>query len=53
MGIPKDKIKHLYIPDIYGKEKRKIQPSKEGKLGVEGVKDEILIALFEKADVTF
>ena len=53
MGIPKDKIKHLYIPDIYGKEKRKIQPSKEGNLGVEGVKDEILIALFEKADVTF
>ena len=34
MGIPKDKIKHLYIPDVYGKEKRKTEPSKEGKLGV-------------------
>ena len=36
--IPKDKIKHIYIPDIYGKEKRKKEPSKEGKIGVEGIK---------------
>ena len=50
-GIPKEKIKHIYIPDIYGKEKRKNAPSKEGKLGVEGIDAEILTALFEKAGV--
>ena len=53
MGIPKDKIKHLYIPDVYGKEKRKTEPSKEGKLGVEGIDDKILINLFQTADVEF
>ncbi|MDE6752791.1 MAG: DUF4093 domain-containing protein [Eubacterium sp.] len=53
MGIPKDKIKHLYIPDVYGKEKRKTEPSKEGKLGVEGMDDKILIKLFENANVEF
>ena len=37
-----DKIKNAYIPDIFGKEKRKSQPSKEGKLGVEGISEEIL-----------
>ena len=52
-GIPKDRIKHLYIPDIYGKEKRKEVASKEGKLGVEGIDDSILSALFERADVEF
>lgn len=50
-GIPKDRIKHIYIPDIYGKEKRKKEPSKEGKLGVEGISDDILIKLFEKCGV--
>lgn len=51
MGIPRDKIKHLYIPDVYGKEKRKAEPSKEGKLGVEGIDDKVLIKLFENAAV--
>ncbi len=51
-GIPKDKIKHIYIPDIFGKEKRKAQPSKEGKLGVEGMNDELLLNLFRKAGVS-
>ena len=50
-GIPKDKIKHIYIPDIYGKEKRKSEPSKEGKLGVEGLSDKLLKELFEGARV--
>ena len=40
--VPEDKITHTYIPDIYGKEKRKDAPSKEGKLGVEGVDNAIL-----------
>lgn len=35
-------IKHAFIPDILGKEKRKVSPSKEGKLGVEGIDIEIL-----------
>lgn len=35
----------LYIPDIYGKEKRKERTSAEGKLGVEGMTDEILSKL--------
>lgn len=40
--VPKSKIKHAYIPDIFGKEKRKEKPSKEGKLGVEGISEELL-----------
>jgi ribonuclease M5 len=47
----KDKIKNVYIPDIFGKEKRKLQPSAEGKLGVEGVSKKIILAAFEKAGV--
>lgn len=50
-GIPKEQIKHIYIPDVFGKEKRKDKPSKEGKLGVEGMTDKLLSELFEKADV--
>lgn len=50
-GIPQDRIKHIYIPDIYGKEKRKSQPSKEGKLGVEGMSESLLKELFEKENV--
>ena len=41
-SVSSDKIKNAYIPDIFGKEKRKSQPSKEGKLGVEGISEEIL-----------
>ena len=45
-SIPKEQIINAYIPDIFGKEKRKDKPSAEGKLGVEGVpKEEILRAL--------
>lgn len=52
-GIPKEQIKHIYIPDVYGKEKRKNQPSKEGKIGVEGMDDKLLKKLFENADIDF
>ena len=41
-SIPQDHIRHAFIPDIFGKEKRKAKPSKEGKLGVEGVSGEII-----------
>lgn len=40
---PADTVTHAYIPDIYGKEKRKENPSKEGKLGVEGIDNSLLI----------
>lgn len=49
--VPADQIKHAYIPDIFGKEKRKTEPSKEGKLGVEGVKVDIILDALEKAGV--
>ena len=42
--IGEGKIFNAYIPDIYGKESRKKKPSKEGKLGVEGVPDEVIIS---------
>ncbi len=41
--VPRDKLYHAYIPDIAGKERRKAVPSKEGKIGVEGISDEILM----------
>ena len=40
-------VSHLYIPDVLGKEKRKHIPSKEGKIGVEGIDEKTLISLFE------
>ena len=43
--VPKDKIYNLYIPKIEGKEKRKSAPSKEGLLGVEGMKKEELLRI--------
>ncbi len=45
--LPKEKIKHLYIPCVAGKEKRKRVPSRAGTLGVEGMKPEVLRLLFE------
>lgn len=46
-------IKHAYIPDIAGKEKRKKSPGREGKLGVEGMSREIIIEALERAGVVF
>ena len=50
--VPAEQITDVYIPDLYGKEKRKAKPSKEGKLGVEGIPDDILIEALKKAGVT-
>ncbi|MDE6725172.1 MAG: toprim domain-containing protein, partial [Ruminiclostridium sp.] len=47
----KGNITNIYIPDIFGKEKRKTTPSKEGKLGVEGIPIDVLKDAFEKADI--
>ncbi len=44
--LDKDRIIHLYIPQIKGKEKRKTAPSKEGTLGVEGMEAKLLYELF-------
>ena len=41
-ALPKDKVLHAYVPDIYGKEKRKVHGGKEGKLGVEGMSPEVI-----------
>ena len=51
--LPKDKVKHAYIPQIHGKERRKSQASKEGFLGVEGVDDKIIIDALKNAGATF
>ena len=45
-------IKHAYIPDIAGKERRKSSPSKEGKLGVEGMSPEIIIEALKRSGAT-
>ncbi|MCI9272705.1 MAG: DUF4093 domain-containing protein [Clostridiales bacterium] len=50
-AIPKGRVKHAYIPDIFGKERRKEKPSQEGKLGVEGIPQEILIKAIRQAGV--
>lgn len=47
------KITNVYIPDVFGKEKRKEKPSSEGKLGVEGIKKQLIIDAFEKAGINF
>ena len=49
--IPSERIKHAYIPDVSGKERRKTSPSKEGKLGVEGMSTEALIEALHRAGV--
>lgn len=41
-AIPAEHLKHAYIPDVYGKEKRKRQRGREGKLGVEGMPPQVL-----------
>lgn len=45
------KITNVYIPDIFGKERRKSEPSKEGKLGVEGMDTDVIIKAFEQAGI--
>ena len=48
-NIPEGRVLHAYVPDIYGKEKRKRAPGKEGLLGVEGMTKEILLSALENA----
>ena len=48
-ALPKEQVLHAYIPDVFGKERRKRQAGKEGKLGVEGMTPEILLAALRDA----
>lgn len=50
--ISSEKIINVYIPDIFGKERRKTKASAEGKLGVEGIDKKIILQALEKAGVT-
>ena len=52
-SLPPDRVKHAYVPDIYGKERRKRAPGKEGKLGVEGMKPAVLLEALRRAGATF
>ena len=52
-AIPERFLKHAYIPDVFGKERRKSAPGKEGKLGVEGMNKEVLLQALRRAGATF
>ncbi len=45
-------VKHAYIPDVPGKERRKKSPSKEGLLGVEGMEPAVLERALRRAGAT-
>ena len=49
--LPKEQVRHAYIPDVLGKERRKPHPSREGKLGVEGMTTEVLREALRRAGV--
>ena len=49
-GLP---VKHAYIPDVSGKERRKQTPSKEGKLGVEGMRPEVILTALRRSGAVF
>ena len=51
-AVPPERVTHVYIPDLFGKERRKAQPSAEGKLGVEGVPTKLLLEAFARAGIT-
>jgi ribonuclease M5 len=50
-ALPKDRVLHAYVPDIYGKERRKEKPGKEGKLGVEGMDEATILRALQNAGV--
>lgn len=51
-AIPSEQLKHAYIPDMPGKERRKKTPGKEGKLGVEGMTPDVILACLQRAGAT-
>ncbi len=52
-SIPARYLKHAYIPDVYGKERRKRKAGKEGKLGVEGMPPEVIESVLRRAGAVF
>lgn len=52
-ALPRDRVKQAYIPDIAGKERRKRAPGKEGKLGVEGMRPQVILDALRRAGATF
>ena len=50
--IPGEHLIHAYIPDVYGKERRKAAPGKEGKMGVEGMSPQVLVDCLLRAGAT-
>ena len=52
-ALPPEQIKQAYIPDLPGKERRKKAPGREGKLGVEGMRPEVLLETLRRAGATF
>ena len=50
-SLPKEQVKHVYIPDVFGKERRKTSFSVEGKLGVEGMDTDVIIKALKQAGV--
>lgn len=51
--LPKEQVKHAYIPDVPGKERRKRAPGKEGKLGVEGMRPAVLLEALRRSGAVF
>lgn len=51
-AIAGEYLKHAYVPDIVGKERRKAAPGKEGKLGVEGMRPEVILEALKRAGAT-
>lgn len=51
--VPSERLKQAYVPDIHGKEKRKAKPSREGKLGVEGMRGAVLLEALRRAGASF
>lgn len=52
-ALPKGCVKQAYVPDIAGKERRKRHGSKEGKLGVEGMRPQVILDALRRAGATF
>lgn len=51
--LPPDRLKQAYVPDVYGRERRKKKGGKEGKLGVEGMSPAVLVEALRRAGATF
>ncbi len=52
-AVPPEQVKHAYVPDLFGKERRKRKAGREGKLGVEGMSPAILEQALRRAGATF